>query len=80
VPPTGGGEKFIHDEALGTIAAVLLIPQFGAVRSRPPPDRVTPVPVSDTLLGDEEAVLVMVSAPVELTALVGAKTTVNGKL
>ena len=60
-----------HADALGTIAAVLLIPQLGAVRFRPDPgdgpgpgdDGATPVPERDSVFGDDDAVLVIVSEP-----------------
>ena len=35
VPPTTGRVGFFHEEALGMIAAMLLIPQFGGVGPRP---------------------------------------------
>jgi hypothetical protein len=50
VPPTGGGTKFFHAELLGTIAAVLTIPQLGAVTSKR--DSVAAVPDEKTTGAD----------------------------
>jgi len=70
--------KLVYAEAFGTICDVLLIPQFGGVRFKP--NWTTPVPLNDTVFGDEGAVLVIVSVPFDVTVDVGANVTFRFRL